>query len=185
MVTLLWNPYFGVYNVFRTPEMSSTCPLKCYNAYRTSLARSSMPMPWWIPGNSVRKPLYFRNRSKIRIFQNIVFQQYYQMSTPNSNSSKKTPEINELEWDLIPVKISWKNIENKITNNGFWKNEKKSGFFFSFLIHVGNSPLKNPTGTPAKVVCDLAKSCTAWLSHKAMWKVRQDSRCIRQVNMEC
>ena len=119
MVTLLWNTYFGVYNVFRTPEMSSTCPLKCYNAYRTSLARSSMPMPWWIFGNSIRKPLHFRNRSKIWIFQNIFFQEYFQMGHPNSDSSKKTPEINELEPNKKSLKIWVQNFEKQKSQSIF------------------------------------------------------------------
>ena len=63
------------------------------------------------------------------------------MGPPNSKSSKKTPEINVLEWDLIPVKFLWKNIENQKSYNDFYETEKNSGFFFSFLAHVGESPL--------------------------------------------
>ena len=58
----------------------------------------------------------------------------------------------------------------------------KNARFLSELTHFA---LKNPAGTPAKVVRDLAKSRPTWLSHKAMWKVRQDSHGIRQVNLEC
>ena len=65
------------------------------------------------------------------------------MGPKKAPNRKNSPEMNELERDLIPVKILAKNIEKQKKYIVFAVPKKKNVFFWLSGTYVGNRPLKH------------------------------------------